>query len=322
MVIIRRLNCFDYPKLKRLISYLCTDENDKLAKSIVEEPLGLFNAMLPLRLKFKSESFILIENKEIMGLITVATTAGNPYKINITRLIFKDNKYEIGKRLVDFVIQKMGGKGANTFHVIVDECHNELFDLFINGCGFRQCSSETLWKIEKPIPQKTNLKWRYAQNSDGEKIAQLYNSELNSIYKPSLERSAKEFTQPLFQGFTSYYKTRYVYEESDRILGYFSILTSDNLNYILDINVNSGYELDYEEIINTLLCEIASKKRAFYPFIKQKKYTKNNEDFENYLRSKNYNPIQNCHILVKDFYKPVKEETKDWNVFVLGETIS
>ena len=319
MVVIRRLNCFDYPKLKRLISYLCNDDSDKIAKNLMEEPLGIINAMMPLSMKFRSESFILIEDKEILGLITAVCTAGNPYKINITRLIFKENRYEIGKQLVEFLIQKLGGKGANTFSVIIDECHNELLDLFINGCGFRQCSSETLWKIEHKKKKKTDLRWRYAQNSDADKIAELYNGEVVSIYQPSLLRQPKEFITPFFQGFTKFYKTRYVCEESEKILGYFSVTTADNLNYILDITTNSGYELDYEKIINFMLYDIAIKKRAFYPLIKQKKYTKNSQRLENYLNSKNYYPIQTHHILVKDFYRPVKEESKNWNVFILGE---
>ena len=110
MIKIRRLTCFDHPKLKKLISYLCTDDNDKLAKSLAEEPIGFLNAMLPLKLKFKSESFILIDKHEILGLITTVRTPGNPYKINITRLIFKDNMYEIGKGLVKYVMEKFGEK--------------------------------------------------------------------------------------------------------------------------------------------------------------------------------------------------------------------
>ncbi len=316
---IRRLTYFDYPKLKRLISYLCTDENDKLAKSLMEEPIGYINALMPLSLKFKSESFILFDNNEILGLITTACTPGNPYKINITRLIFKENLYDIGQKLVEFVIQKLGGKGATSFTVTIDECHDELFNLFINGCGFRQCASETLWKIDKPKPEKSPLHWRYAQNSDAKEIESLYNSELFNMYKPSLLRDKKEFQEPLFKGFVDYYKTRIILEESNRILGYLSITTRDNLNYILDITTNSGYEFDYNEVINILLCEIARKKKAFYPLIKQKKYTKNYEKFENYLKSKDYYPIQTQQILVKDYYKPVKEESQDWKVFILGE---
>lgn len=316
---IRRLTYFDYHKIKRLVSYLCNDENDKLAKSIMEEPFGLLNAMLPLSMKFKSESFILIDENEILGLITTAKTPGNPYKINITRLIFKENFYGVGKQLVEFIIHKFGGKGASSFTVTIDECHDELFNLFINGCGFRQCSSETLWKIEKPVPEKTDFSWRYAQSSDAEKIAELYNSELINIYKPSLSRDKKEFQDPLFCGFNDYYKIRYVIEESSKILGYFSITTNDNLNYILDITTNSGYDFDYNNIINIMLCEIAGKKRAFYPLIKQKKYTKNSEKFETFLKGKNYLPIQTQQILVKDFYKPVAQESANWNVFILGE---
>ena len=180
---IRRLTYFDYRKIKKLVSYLCTDDRDKLFKSITEEPLGLVNAMLPLSLKFKSESFILIDKKEVLGLITTTHTPGNPYKINITKLIFKENMYEAGKQLINFVVHKFGAKGAISFTVTIDECHDELFDLFINGCGFRLCSSETLWKIDKPIPEKSDYKWRYAQNSDAKEIAQLYNAELENIYK-------------------------------------------------------------------------------------------------------------------------------------------
>lgn len=316
---IRRLTYFDYRKLKRLVSYLCCDENDKLAKSIMEEPLGFVNAMLPLRLKFKSESFILIDNKEILGLITTARTPGNPYKINITRLIFKENLYDAGRQLVDFVIQKFGAKGAASFAVTIDECHDELFNLFINGCGFRQCASETLWKLEKPTPVKPDFRWRYAQNSDAKKIAELYNSELINIYKPSLSRHPQEFQEPFFSGFNDYYKTRYVFEDDKHLLGYFSITTSDNLNYIFDITTNSGYDFEYGKIVNVMLCEIARKKRAFYPIIKQKKYTKNSEKFENFLKSNNYYPIQTQQILVKDYYKPVAENSRNWNVFILGE---
>ena len=318
-MIIRRLTCFDYPKIKKLISYLSNDENDKFEGDISEEPLGFVNAMLPIKFKFKSESFVLIDNDDILGLITINYTQGNPLKVKITRLIFKENNYEIGKKLVEFVFQKIGAKGASTFVVMVDESHDELFDLFVNGCGFRQCSSETLWKIENPSVQKTSFRWRYAQNSDAKAISELFNSELTTIYKPSLLRTEKEFKPPFFAGFSEEYKNRYVSEECGKILGYFSITTSDNLNFICDITTNSGYEFEYGDIINKMLAEIKKRNKIFYPLIKQKKYHKNSERLENYLKSRNYLPIQTMHILVKDFYKEVPQEASDWKVFVFEE---
>lgn len=112
---IRRLTYFDYPKLKRMVSYLCTDENEKNTKSLIHAPVSLLNAMLPLKFKFQPESFILVENDEILGMITTSQKPGNPYKINITRLIFKENLYEVGQQLVNFIVQKFGGKGATSF---------------------------------------------------------------------------------------------------------------------------------------------------------------------------------------------------------------
>jgi len=163
------------------------------------------------------------------------------------------------------------------------------------------------------------LAWRYAQNSDAAAIAELYNDELINIYKPSLIRNKKEFESPFFYGFNDYYKIRYVIDNGNKILAYMSITTNDNLNYILDFTSNSGYELDYDGLINIMLCEIARKKHAFYPLVKQKKYTKNSEGLETYLKSRNYQPIQTQQILVKDFYKPILQESKNWKIFLLGE---
>lgn len=316
---IRRLTYFDFSKLKRLVSYLCTDENDKLAKSIMEEPAGFINALLPLRFKFKSESFILVENKEILGLITTIKTPGNPYKINITRLIFKENMYDVGQKLVEFVTNKLGSKGATSFIVTVDECHDELFNLFINGCGFRHCASEILWKGNTQQIQKPDLKYRYAQDNDSKRITALYNSELINIYQTSLSRVEEEFKEPFFAGFSDYYKTRFVIEETKKILGYFSITTSDNSNYILDITTNNAYNFDYNEIINAMLYEISKKNKNFYPIIKQKKYIKEADRLEQFLKTNSYTPIQTHHILVKDYYKLIKQESNAWNVFILGE---
>ena len=91
MTVIRRLNCFDTPKIKKMISYLGSDDGEKFSKAITNEAFVMLHAILPLKYKFLPESYILLEKGEILGLITVVPTSGNPYKINITRLIFQQN---------------------------------------------------------------------------------------------------------------------------------------------------------------------------------------------------------------------------------------
>ncbi len=322
MTVIRRLNCFDAPKIKKMISYLGNDSGEKFSKALTHEAFIMLQNLLPLKYKFMPVSYILLENKEILGLITVVPTNGNPYKIDITRLIFQQNLYDVGKRLIDFVIARLGAKGATSFHVTVDQSHDELLDLFMKGCGFRQCSYENLWKLENFSPA-TDKKadFRYFQNSDALKVAALYNSELNNLYKPSLERSKNEYKEPVFAGMTNFYKNRYVLEEpsNHKIIAYLSITTSDNFNFIIDMSLNDGYNIPYDEILNFALGEISRRKTTFYAFLKHRQYTKTADTLEKYLHERNLNCIQTQCVLVKDFYKQLSQPENVLQIFQFGE---
>lgn len=323
MIIIRSLNCFDIPKIKKMISYLGNTDGAGFTKALKNEILLKAQNLLPLKFSFLPESFVLISEKEILGLITIVPTYGNPYKINITRLIFLQNMYDVGKQLVEFVIARFGARGAISFNVTVDDCHDELKELFIKGCGFRQCSYENLWKLENFIPQNENkAPFRYCQNSDISAIARLYNSELKTIYRPTLERIKTEFKEPFFGGFVNFYKNRYVLEDEvkRRIICYLSITTSDNLNFIIDVSKNNAYDISYDEIVNFALGEISKRKTKFYAFIKHRQYNENADKFEEYLHSRNLNCIQTKCVLVKDFYKPVKQSAIA-QVFSFGEQL-
>jgi len=323
MAIIRQLNYFDIPKIKKMTEYCSSDDSDRFAKELRSEVVKFVHRIFPLKYKFLPESYIFLGQDEMLGIITVLPTMGNPYKINITRLIFKNNAYDIGKQLVDYVIAKYGAKGANSFSVTVDASHEELFNLFLNQCGFRHCSSENLWKIENFNHKDFHpASFRVCQNSDAKKVSELFNGELNPLYKPSLLRIKSEFKEPLFEGITNFYKNRYVLEEPAhrRIIAYLSITTSDNTNFILDLTTNNGYDVSYDEILSFALNEISIRKTVFYPFIKQRKYTKTAERFEEYLTNKNFNCIQTQNVLVKDLYKPIKQKENILNVFLFGES--
>ena len=322
MTRIKRLNCFDIPKIRKMTEYLGSDDCDKFTKDLQNEVIRILHSHFPLKYKFLPESYVLMEKKEILGLITVMPTMGNPYKIIITRLIFQNNLYDVGKQLVEFVIAKYGAQGAVSFSVTVDNSHDELFQLFLNGCGFRHCSCENLWKIENFNPNEfTSLPFRVCQNSDAKAVSDLYNSELTSLYKPALLRIKTEFKEPFFEGITNFYKNRYVLEEPahKRIIAYLSITTTDNINFILDLSINDGYQISYDEILSFAYREISSKKSNFYLFFKQKKYTNTSEKFEEYLHSRNFNCIQTQNVLVKDFYRPIKQSENVLKVFLFGE---
>lgn len=320
MTTIRRLTCFDAPKIKKMISYLDSDE--KISQTLTVDTFALFHSFFPLKFKFMPESYILLENNEILGLITIVTTNGNPYKINITKLIFKQNMYNVGKQLVEFVIARYGAKGATSFVVTVDQSHDELLDLFMGGCGFRHCSYENLWKLDNFTPQdNTKANFRYCQNSDAKDIARLYNNELKNLYKPSLERLKSEYVEPVFAGLSNYYKNRYVLEEPEKeiIIAYLSITTNDNFNFIIDMSLNDAYNIPYDKVINFALSEISVRKSNFCAFIKHRQYTQNADKFEKYLHERNLNCVQTQCVLVKDYYKQIKQTENTLQIFQFGE---
>ncbi len=322
MTRIKRLTCFDIPKIKKMAEFFGSDDSDRFTKDLRNEAVRTLHTYVPLKYKFLPESYIMLEKDNILGMITVLPTMGNPYKIAITRLIFVNNLYDVGRQLVEFVIARYGALGAISFSVTIDNSHDELFKLFMNDCGFRHCSCENLWKVEN-FDYKDYLpaNFRVCQNSDAKKVSDLYNSELTSLYKPALVRIKTEFKEPFFEGITNFYKNRYVLEEPNhkRIIAYLSITTSDNTNFILDISTSSGYEISYDGILSFAVREISSKKSNFYIFVKQKKYTNTSERFEEYLKSKGYSCIQTQNVLVKDFYRPIKQTENVLKVFLFGE---
>ena len=291
----------------------------KFTRALSAEALMGLHRLLPLKYKFRPETLVLTEGNEILGLITVQTTPGNPYKINITRLLFKQNHNDAGKQLVEYVIAKYGAKGAMSFSVAVDEAHGELMDLFISGCGFRQCSCEELWKAENFNSAESCINFRPALNSDAQTMCDLYNNELIGIYHPSLERKKEEYREPLFAGLRNNYKIRYVLEQENQLLAYLSITVSDNLN-LVTIDISKTDMVSYNEMLNFAINEISKRKSGYQILAKLRKYVQGAEEFENCLQTNGFARVNTQFILVKDFYTPIKEQTLNpLQVFLFGE---
>ena len=86
------------------------------------------------------------------------------------------------------------------------------------------------------------------------------------------------------------------------------------------MSINDAYGLDYDSVLNFALGEISRRKTTYYAFLKHRQYTKTADNLEEYLHKNNLNCIQTQCMLVKDFYKPIKEtENNPIQVFLLGE---
>ena len=84
-----------------------------------------------------------------MGAATISPIVGNHSKLAITQLFFSENAYDVAKQLLEFLISHYGANGASAFYVLINEIQSDLINLFLSGCGFRQCSAEETWEVTK-----------------------------------------------------------------------------------------------------------------------------------------------------------------------------
>ena len=326
MVRIRKTNYFDKFRLKKMISqtvsFLGSDAVDHYTKVFMHFPLNELHNLLPLKLKFAPESYVMEEGKNIIGMITVSPTPGNPFKLDISRLFLEQNYYNTGKQLIDFVISKYGAKGATNFISAIDDSYEELLQLFVDGCGFRQCSSEQLWKMDSiRFTQNDNSFIRPFKNSDAQAVAMLFNDSVITHFRHSVSKTKNEYLDPIFYGLDNSYKFKYVVENDNlkTIKAYFSLQTSDNLNYILDVTTSPWYDCSWDDILNFSINQIMKRKNDFFLFVKVKKYTSTAENFEKYLSEKGFRCVQNKLLLVKDFYKIIKDPEASRTVVLFNE---
>jgi len=322
MARIRRLRYFDKHKLKKMISFLGSDAISHYTKAFMSFPFNALHDILPLKLKFLPESYVLAENKDMIGMITVSPCVGNPFRLHINRLFLERNYFDAGKQLIEFIIAKYGAKGANNFIAAIDSSYTELLTLFTEGCGFRQCSSEQLWKMDTiRFEQPSGTFFRPFKNSDAEDVAVLFNDSVISHFRHSLAKVPQEYAEPIFAGLSSTYKLKYVVDEekTKKLQAYFSLTTRDNSSYILDITKSAWHDCSYEDVLNFTINELSKRQKDFSLFVKVKKYTQSAENFEKYLIEKNFKCVQNKIILVKDFYKLIKEPEQSHKIVLFNE---
>ena len=312
MAKIRDLAISDIFKINKLISFLDVKKSP-IDEFFVPYPLSLLYRLCPMRIKVIPESLVLIEQKNIKAYINIKKAHGNYKKWSISKLFMCENGYEAGLLLVQYIVTKLGAKGANTFLAAVDETQNDLIKLFVDGAGFRNCSRQQIWKcsnIQTHISDFSGLCVRPFKNSDSGAVANLYNDNILTHFRPSLAKSKKEFQERILHGLTDSNEFKYIVENRAEklIIGYFTLKTSDNKNYLLDLTLNKGYEHIFERVLNysLKLAEKRTKDVNFY--VLNKYYTQNATTFENTLKELGYQPTTSSVMLVKDLFRTVKDE--------------
>ncbi len=316
MAKIKKISYSDILHIKKLISVVCSDSVMSYRRLFfLSVPITyLQNLFYNVHLRKLPETYVSYDNNNnIKGVITVKAQYGNPFKWQIKRLFLDKNSHEAGKQLVDYIIAKFGARGVDTFYIGFDDNQSELIDLFIKGCGFRFCSTEALWYVSNMnffVNNINEANFKSFKNSDSAKSAELFNDNLITHYKYSLSKEKEEFNDRIFQGIYSDIFFKYVLEDENtgRIKSFIEIRTMDNKNYFIDTIVPPQYFDLYPEILSFAVKKIIKRNKNFKLYIKNRKYLQAGEMLDNFFKENRFELLQNNAILVRDFFKTVREE--------------
>lgn len=322
MTKIRKLYYFDKKNAQEMISFLNDNVNDNYINHVMFNPFLPLHHLLPLKLKFLPESFILKDGKYLKGLITVAPTNSKHKKMEIRKLFFEENSLVDAAELVQFVVSKYKAMGALTIIVKVDDYLPELLTMFVSKCGFSQISYEKLWRINKFTEADFDKReFRPFRNSDAKAITNLYNDSLLPHFRPLLGKEVREFKESLFKGLLYYSEYKYVIEDkkTKAIVGCISIQTSDNENYVIDIIQTSWINLDINSILSYATYQIKKRKKRFGLFVRTKRYTSQGENYEAEFIKNGFECVQNQIVLTNSSARVLKETAQNRRFTVLTE---
>ncbi|MBR2068133.1 MAG: hypothetical protein IJ877_00075 [Candidatus Gastranaerophilales bacterium] len=265
--------------------------------SFIKHFLCFINHLLPLRLKFASETFIVLIDKNIKGEITLEKDSKSTTRFKITKLILEE--YSIAHQLTSYVISRYRAMGANSFYAVVDEKQADLLNIFKNELSFRSCGNEYLYKIND-MNTSYSMFLKTLKPENIKDVCAFYNESINSFNRFLFGRENYQFQNPCM---------RYAFynEAKSEVLGYFEVATKNNLDYYINFCIDCAYNIYLLDAMKFIYSKIKRKNKNFNLYIKVKDYFMNSKELIAILNENNAEFISKSQILAKDYYREIKE---------------
>ncbi|OGH99686.1 MAG: hypothetical protein A2104_05120 [Candidatus Melainabacteria bacterium GWF2_32_7] len=335
MIKIRKLKPADIRKIQEMVEYIQPGHSS----SFVSEdyftlfPLDLFHNLLPPNMRFLQECFVAAEDKNLLGLIGLVPDGQQKTRWKINRLILDINAYEIGQQLIDFVVNRYGGSGVETFITTIDEKYPEAISLFKNACKFRSCSHIHIWEKDN-LEINTDFKniglLREVKISDASKLRELDAQTLFPQFRTSLIKNIADYKfglkNKIFNQIKGFKIKRFVLDNPgiNSIEGYVLIMSKDNKNFWADIILSLAYQDYYEDILNYIIRYVKSQNENAKLHVYSRKYYQSNKKLVEVLAKQNFKPSHSFQVLVKDYWKitPVTSEDKKSPIIIFPDITS
>lgn len=312
----------DMEKVRKMIEYVSPGiSSDRVNEEpFVYFPFNGLHELLPVSLKFLQECYVAVEGEELLGLISLTPDGNQKTRWKINRLILNPNAYDTGKQLIDYVVNKYGGAGVETFLTTIDENYTEALALFKTACSFRNCSKINIWEYENLKNYKiseNNLSLRTAEFSDAKKLFELDCETLYPKFKTSLVKTEKDFRFSAGNNLINKLKgnkiQRFVLDNTgkDSIESFLSVMTRDNVNFWVDITLSLAYQDYYEDILNFAINRVCSINQNGKLYIGIRDFQQTNRKMTEVLSRHDFKQRGNFEVLVKDYWRPAEYKTEN-----------
>ena len=312
----------DMEKVRKMIEYVSPDiSKDKVnGETFVYFPFNGLHELLPISMKFLQECYVAVEGEELLGLISLVPDGSQKTRWKINRLILNPNAYDAGKQLIDYVVNKYGGAGVETFLTTIDENYTEALALFKTACSFRNCSKINIWEYENLKNYKiseNNLSLRAAELSDAKKLFELDCQTLYPKFKTALVKTEKDFRfdagNNLINKLKGHKIKRFVLDNPQKgtIESFLSVMTRDNVNFWIDITLSLAYQEYYEDILNFAINRVCSINQNGKLYIGVRDFQQTSKKMTEVLSQHDFKQRGNFEVLVKDYWRPAEYKTEN-----------
>ncbi len=323
MLKIRNLVLSDIKKIKKMIEYINPGITSNIAfeENVGMFPFKLLHNVLPISLKFLQENYVAVQDGELLGLIGLVPDSKAKTRWKINRLILHANAHDVGKQLIDFVVNKYGANGVGTFISTIDENYTDAINLFVDACGFRNCTKINVWKYKILPKYNKMLNCDYIREAKASDAKVLMEFEFQCLFphvRPSIKYCESDYKLNLMEKAINSRKNikikKFIFESAPgNIDGLLTIRTRDNLNFWADVVLSLPYENYYPDLINYIVNYVSSYSAEARLYIYVKEFYQTHTTLTEVLPQVDFEAFRSFNILIKDYWRtlPGKEAKKN-----------
>jgi ribosomal protein S18 acetylase RimI-like enzyme len=309
-------------ELKQVLSLLNRYSDRESEYSVLQKmqqlyiPMHRVSQLLPLNLQFLPAIFVAASANKVLGLIWLSRDGQHSRRWKIDHLILDPDSfsYDVGTQLVNYVINRYGGEGVQTFLAYVDQYYNTGLGL-LKSCGFRRCGR--LHYFSHPNPNTLKLEpislegLREGNDTDCGKIATLYNDALPPEARVCLAKSWQDYYRPITQRTSEKMKgiffKRWVVQDMARdcLTVVIEVSTADYQDFYLNLIINPGWEQAYQDALTYAIQQVLLITGTGTVHLDCYEFNKTGLDV---LEKRGFHRNGIAEVLVKDYWIPIEDK--------------